>query len=100
LIAVTFPGEACRGGIMMDVREAVASRHSCRAFLPKPVSEATVRDIVQSAARAPCGVDLQAWRVVAVLGARAEALKALLVPRMGELPKGEGGEYQIFPTDL
>ncbi len=84
----------------MDVREAVASRYSCRAFLPKPVPEATVRDIVERAARAPSGGNLQAWRVYAIAGARLEALKARLAPRMGELPKGEGGEYQIFPTDL
>jgi nitroreductase len=84
----------------MDVREAVASRYSCRAFLPTPVPEATVREIVERAARAPSGGNLQAWRVYAVAGARVEALKKLLEPRTGELPKGEGGEYQIFPTNL
>ena len=84
----------------MDVRDAVASRYSCRAFLPSPVPETIVREIVERAARAPSGGNLQAWRVYAIAGARVEALKALLAPRMGELPKGEGGEYQIFPTDL
>ncbi len=84
----------------MDVRDAVASRYSCRAFLPTPVAEATVREIVERAARAPSGGNLQAWRVYAVAGARVAALETLLEPRMGELPKGEGGEYQIFPTDL
>jgi nitroreductase len=59
-----------------------------------------VREILERAARAPSGGNLQAWRVYAIAGARVEALKALLAPRMGELPKGEGGEYQIFPTDL
>ena len=84
----------------MDVRDAVASRYSCRAFLAKPVPEATVREIVDRAARAPSGGNLQAWRVYAIAGARLEALKAELAPRMSELPKGEGGEYQIFPTGL
>src|ERR1700749_3381959 len=84
----------------MDVREAVASRHSCRAFLPKPVPDATVREIVERAARAPSGGNLQAWSGYAIAGSRVEALKALLTPPMGQLPKGEGGEYQIFPTDL
>ena len=84
----------------MDVRDAVASRYSCRAFLSKPVPEATVREIVDRAARAPSGGNLQAWRVYAIAGARLEALKAELAPRMGELPRGEGGEYQIFPTGL
>ncbi len=84
----------------MDVRDAVASRYSCRAFLPSPVPKAIVREIVERAARAPSGGNLQAWRVHAIAGARVAALKALLAPRMNELPKGEGGEYQIFPTGL
>jgi nitroreductase len=86
--------------IFMDVRDAVASRYSCRAFLPTPVPEATVREILERAARAPSGGNLQAWRIHAISGPRVEALRALLEPRMGELPKGEGGEYQIFPTNL
>lgn len=84
----------------MDVRDAVASRYSCRAFLPTPIPEAIVREIVERAARAPSGGNLQAWRVYVIAGARVEELKTLLSPRMGELPKGEGGEYQIFPTNL
>ena len=84
----------------MDVREAVASRYSCRAFLPDPVPEEIVREIVERAARAPSGGNVQPWRVEVIAGARVEALKALLAPRMGELPKGEGTEYPIFPPDM
>jgi nitroreductase len=84
----------------MDVFEAVASRYSCRAFLPTPVPEATVRDIVERAARAPSAGNMQPWRVYAIAGKRAEELKALLVPRMGELPKGEGGDYRIYPEPM
>jgi nitroreductase len=84
----------------MDVREAITSRYSCRAFLPSPVPEATVREIVEGASRAPSGGNLQAWRIYAIAGERVETLKKLLGPRMDELPKGEGGEYQIFPTNL
>jgi nitroreductase len=85
----------------MDVREAVASRYSCRAFLPTPVAQTIVRDILDAAARAPSGGNLQAWRVDAVAGAPLEALKALLRPRLaGELPRGEGAEYQIYPSPL
>jgi len=84
----------------MDVREAVASRYSCRAFLPTPVPKTIVREILDRAAHAPSGGNLQAWQVHVIAGDRVEALKVLLAPRMGELPKAEGGEYQIFPTNL
>ena len=42
----------------MDVRDAVASRFSCRAFLPTPLPLGTVRDILDRAARAP----VNQWR--------------------------------------
>lgn len=84
----------------MDVFEAVASRYSCRAFLPKPVSQTIVRDILERAARAPSAGNMQAWRVYAIADKRVEALKALLAPRMNELPKGEGGDYRIYPDPM
>jgi nitroreductase len=84
----------------MDVRDAIASRYSCRAFLPTPVPEKIVREIVERAARAPSAGNIQPWRVDAIAGARLDALKALMRPRMSELPKGEGTEYAIYPPDL
>ncbi|MGE0062541.1 MAG: nitroreductase [Xanthobacteraceae bacterium] len=85
----------------MHVRDAVASRYSCRAFLPKPVPEPIVREIVEQAARAPSAGNMQPWYVHAVAGERIEALKAELRPRMAtELPKGEGVEYTIYPPPM
>lgn len=84
----------------MDVFEAVASRFSCRAFQPTPVLEATVRDIIARAARAPSAGNMQPWQIYAVAGKRVEALKTLLAPRMSELPIGEGGDYQIYPDPI
>ena len=84
----------------MDVFEAAASRYSCRAFLPTPVPEKIVRDIVERAARAPSAGNMQPWRIYAIAGKRIEALKALMAPRMDELPKGEGGDYRIFPDPM
>jgi nitroreductase len=84
----------------MDVRDAIASRYSCRSFLPTPVPEKTVREIIERAARAPSAGNIQPWRIDAFAGKRLEALKALMRPRMSELPKGEGTEYPIYPPDL
>jgi nitroreductase len=84
----------------MDVRDAVASRYSCRAFLPTPIPLPIVRDILDRAARAPSGGNLQPWRVDALAGPRLEALKSLIRPRHGELPRGEGAEYAAYPSPL
>ena len=84
----------------MDVRDAIASRYSCRSFLPTPVRESIVREIIERAARAPSAGNIQPWRVDAIAGERLDALKALMRPRMSELPKGEGTEYPIYPPQL
>jgi nitroreductase len=85
----------------MDVRDAIASRYSCRAFLPTPVSLDVVRDILEAAAHAPSGGNLQPWIVHAIAGARLEALKDQLRPRFAkELPRGEGAEYDVYPREL
>src|SRR5215831_13813149 len=84
----------------MDVREAVATRFSCRAFLDKPVSAAVVRDILARAARAPSGGNVQPWRVHALAGERLAALIGLVRPRFAELPRGEGAEYAIYPPGM
>jgi nitroreductase len=58
----------------MEVRDAVATRFSCRAFLPAPVPLAVVHDILERAARSPSGGNLQPWRVDALSGPPLEAL--------------------------
>ncbi len=85
----------------MDVFEAASSRYSCRAFLPTPIPEKIVRDIVERAARAPSAGNMQPWRVYALAGERVKALCDLLAPRMAtELPRGEGTDYTIYPAPL
>lgn len=84
----------------MDVREAVATRYSCRAFLPTPVPLATVREILEGAARAPSGGNLQPWLVHALASERLETLKAMIRARPELLPRGEGAEYDIYPREL
>ena len=84
----------------MDVFDAVASRYSCRAFLPTPVPEATVRDILERAARAPSGGNVQPWRVHALAGEKLEELRAIVRARLDELPRFEGAEYDIYPREL
>src|SRR6202161_939498 len=78
---------------LMDVRDAVASRFSCRAFLATPVPLATVRDILERAAQAPSGGNLQPWRVHVLTGTPLEDLKARIRPLAPANPRGEGTEY-------
>lgn len=53
---------------MMSVSDAVASRLSVRDFLSTPVDEDLLRQILEKAARAPSGGNLQPWRTYVING--------------------------------
>lgn len=84
----------------MDVSEAVASRASVRGFLPDPVDGEVIRGVIERAARAPSGGNLQPWHVDVVAGAPLEHLRATMRTRLAEAPHGEPTEYDIYPKVL
>ncbi len=84
----------------MDVSEAVASRRSVRGFLDKPVDPAVIRRVVEKAARAASGGNLQPWHIDVVAGAPLGELKAIMRARVIEAPMGEATEYDIYPKAL
>ncbi len=84
----------------MNVSEAVASRRSVRGFLDTPVDPAIIRRVVEKAARAPSGGNLQPWHIDVVAGAPLAELKAIMAERIRALPGGEPTEYSIYPREL
>ena len=84
----------------MKVSEAVATRMSCRAFLPTPVPEATVRAILDAARQAPSGGNLQPWRVYALAGDALADVVAAVRAKLRTHPRGEEPEYDIYPHGL
>ena len=80
----------------MDVTDAVARRVSIRAFKPQAPPAATVREILELAARAPSGGNLQPWRVWALAGEALADLKA----KVAANPFGEAPEYDVYPANL
>jgi len=84
----------------MKVSEALASRRSVRGFLDTPVDAAVIRRVVEMAARAPSGGNLQPWHIDVVAGAPLDELKAIMRQRIAEAPAGEPTEYDIYPKVL
>src|SRR3990167_4958577 len=80
----------------MNVSDAIAHRISVRAFKDDPVPAAVVADILEQAARAPSGGNLQPWRVYALAGAPLAAFKA----EEAKNPMGEPMEYEVYPQNL
>jgi len=84
----------------LNVTEAVRSRLSARAFLDRPVPETTIREILDAARFAPSGGNLQPWHVHVLTGEPLANLLGRISPRFDLLPKGEGAEYQVYPSPL
>jgi nitroreductase len=79
----------------MDVAEAVRKRMSVRAFKPDPVPGDVVARLLETAAQAPSGGNLQPWRVYALAGAPLAEFKALVAATPMEEP-----EYDVYPPNL
>ncbi|KAF1049580.1 nitroreductase [Xylophilus sp.] len=77
----------------MDVTQALQARHSVRAFLPDAVDAATVRMLLEGAARAASGGNLQPWRVVALAGPALAAALDAVARAEGQDPGGAGASY-------
>jgi nitroreductase len=84
----------------MDVRTALATRKSIRAFADRPVSTDLVTEILELSARAPSGANLQPWHVYALVGQAREALIQRVKLKLADLPRGEPPEYHIHPPGL
>jgi nitroreductase len=84
----------------MKVSEALKSRITCRAFLDKPVPEATVRRILEEAKYAPSGGNLQPWHVHVLTGKKLEEFLGIIAAKQKDNPFGEGTEYDIYPKGL
>jgi nitroreductase len=83
------------------VDAAITSRRSIRAFLPTPVPEATVREILEVAARAPSGTNTQPWLVHVLAGAARERLSAAIVAAYDDPAERASHveEYDYYPRE-
>lgn len=84
----------------ISVTEAIKSRRSIRAFLDKPVEKSLMEEILQQAARAPSGGNLQPWKVYAISGEVRDQLVNTVSEKQVTNPIGDGSEYNIYPPDL
>lgn len=71
-----------------------------RAFLARAVDRATVKEMLELAARAPSGGNLQPWHVDVLTGAPLDALKSAVRASLAARPAGEGLEFTVYPSPL
>lgn len=75
----------------------LAQRHSCRAFLEKPVERTTIESVLRTAQRAASWCNSQAWQLSVTSGEATERLRAKL---LAAERAGEGGSTDFpFPQE-
>ena len=80
----------------MNVVDAVHARRTVRAFLPDPVGDDTITELLAAASRAPSGGNLQPWRIYVLNGETMTRFREHLAGQ----PPMETPEYAIYPDDL
>jgi nitroreductase len=84
----------------VDVYEAVTSRRSVRGFIDKEVSREVLERVLEAAAWAPSGSNIQPWNVYVVTGAPLAELKKRAVGRVADGVLWDEREYVMYPPAM
>ncbi|HEX3993662.1 MAG TPA: nitroreductase [Acetobacteraceae bacterium] len=79
------------------VDRAITSRRSVRAFLSTAVPRGVIAEILDAAARAPSGTNMQPWRGYVLIGAPRDALCAAVQTVFDAVEAGHQQEVQYYP---
>ena len=83
------------------VDRAITSRRSIRRFLPTPVPQAMIEEILHVASRAPSGTNTQPWKVHVLTGASRQGLvdKVLAIHNDPAQMAQHSEEYDYYPKE-
>ena len=82
------------------VDDVIQSRRSVRAFLPTPVPQEALRDLLQVAARAPSGTNVQPWKVYVLTGEAKDNLSNKILAAFNDPEEAQTHteEYPYYPA--
>lgn len=83
--------------LSVEVEMALVTRRSVRGFLPREVPPSAVERILELAARAPSGTNIQPWRVHVLTGRARQALVARILRADEDEPGAHEPEYDYYP---
>ena len=81
-----------------SVSDAVSTRRSLRAFLPEPVSRQTLETLLETAARAPSGTNMQPWKSYVLTGDTRERLCTAVSAAFDEPSTEAISEVEYYPA--
>jgi len=80
----------------VNVTDAVFARKSVRDFLPDPIENSVIRELLEKASRAPSGGNVQPWKIWAINGESMAGFRQ----HMADEPGSTSMEYDIYPQKL
>ena len=80
----------------MNVTDAVMTRKTTRDFLPDPIDDAVIRELLEKASRSPSGGNVQPWKIWVINGDSMAAFRQHMVDE----PPTTEMEYDIYPPSL
>ena len=84
----------------MTITEAIRKRKSIRGFTSKPVSRDTIRDILETAGRAPSAMNTQPWGFTVVGGEILEKIKSGIIEKLRTGAPAQPDHLVVgWPTD-
>lgn len=87
--------------VTQAVDDAIRSRRSVRAFLPDPVPETVIRELLEVALRAPSGTNTQPWQIHVLTGATKQRLSEAILEVYwdDEANRQHTEEYDYYPQE-
>jgi len=83
----------------MQVREAILSRSSVRAFRPDLIERSVIADILEVAGRSPSGGNFQPWQVFVLAGAELDRFRDVIAVKLAVGEK-EKPEHDVYPPKV
>ncbi len=84
----------------IEADAAMTTRRSIRAFLPTPVPQETIEAILNIAARAPSGTNMQPWMARVLTGEPKDRLIAAVQAVFDSGEPGHKQEVQYYPDEF
>ena len=82
-----------------SVSDAINTRRSIRRFLPTVVADSVLADILDTAARAPSGTNMQPWQVYVVTGESRDRLCQRVCKAFDEERGTHDSEEPYYPRE-
>lgn len=82
------------------IDEAIVSRRSVRAFLPTAVDDSVIKEILEVAARAPSGTNMQPWKVYVTSGETLRTIGDAILNSGVRAEKAVWDEYKYYPDQF